>query len=155
MDKAQKNDEKSALADINEFKQGKHFHGALSWFICIALTIFCYIETKITAMIILTPFLFLLGIGFLRESQKTVIKFDNGKMLVDDYTSFTHKTTEINVKDINTLKLDITSEGKTDIIHSITVVTQELSTLLPDVDNKDALKEKLLKINPSVKIKSV
>ena len=160
MDKTQERNQESVSdnyksTDDSEFRPKKHFQGAVSWFVCIVLTLFCYFETKIPAMLGLLPLLFILGLGFLRESGRTVVKIDNDKMIINDYSSFAFKSQEIDIKDINSLNLDITSEGKTEVIHSITVVTKSLSMLLPDIDNKEGLKEKLLKMNPSVKIKSV
>ncbi|MCE1245310.1 MAG: hypothetical protein LWY06_01565 [Firmicutes bacterium] len=141
--------------DSSEFRSKKHIQGAISWGICIILTLFCYYETKINAMMMLVPILVLLAGGFLREAKNSAVRFDNGKLIIRDYAAFMRINREVDIKDISAMILDISCEGKTETIHSITLVAKNANIVLPDVDNKEGLKEKLVDINPSVKIKKV
>lgn len=155
-----KNDKKDIpssgeLKNMTSFSARKHVYGALTWFVCLLLMAACFYETRIISMALMIPVLIIMAIGFYREGKHSLVRFDGEQLVMDDYKSFRKSNHTLDVAKIDRIKLDTSTEGKGEIIHSMTLDTGGNSIPVPDIDFKEALVEKLTSMNPKIKIKRI
>ena len=139
---------------LNTFRATKHFYGAITWLVCVLLMFACFLETKIWAMAALMPVLLIISAGFFRDAKYTSVDFEDSKMLIKDYSSFTGIKSVVNVSNIKAIEVDA-EKKKDEIIHSLILITNNGNVEVPDIDNKSGLIEKIKSLNPKVKVNRV
>lgn len=138
-----------------EFRAKRHTASALTWFACGLLLIPCYIETKIIAMILLMPFMFILAVGFLLEGKKSAVCINGQEITFSDGTAFKSTKTTLASKKIVSAFIDSTKEKNDEIIHSIRLMTTAGPVAVPDIDDKQGLLDALKKVRPGLKIERI
>ncbi len=143
------------LKNMNDFRAGKHVSGAVTWFVCLLLISACFYETRIVSMALMIPILIVLAVGFYREGKHSQVKFDGNRITLSDFHSFRRMDKTLDIGDISRVLLDVSTEGKNEIIHSVILETGGKTVTVPDVDFKEALVDKLTSMNSKIKVKKL
>lgn len=112
-------------------------NAAISWFVSALLVAVCFYESRIIPMLILTPILLILGIGYYYESKKTLVKLTSDSLVINSLQAFKPVLIDFSLNSINKVELDVSGEGKNRNIHNITLKTSEGITVLPEIDQKE------------------
>jgi hypothetical protein len=138
------------------FYHRKLIYNSFSWFLCSLLLIPCYMHTDIVWMLVIIPFTLIIGTGFFVEGLNNRIILTKNLLRSISFAGFRKAEKEIELIKIRKVILNITFEGKKQIIDSMKIIHKCGDVIeLPVIDKKEEFKENLKKYQPDLQIEEI
>lgn len=135
-----------------QFKPGRYVWGSVTWLICTALIIPCYVVTKIWVMAAMVPVFLLLSLAFLYNGLYTRVTIEGDKLMINENKLLTKREKTINLDHVKSIVAYVSFEQEEEIIHQLQVRTNDDIINLPDIDEKNRFIEFIEKQIPGIQI---